>query len=62
MERIYEVKELVAACRSNKAVVYRLLNDRKIRAVKMGKKWKILESEVERFLRGGSGNEAKKAA
>ena len=61
MERLYEVRELVAACRSNKAVVYRLLNDRKIRAVKMGKKWKILESEVERFLRGGGGEEKQAA-
>jgi excisionase family DNA binding protein len=61
MERLYEVKELVTTCRSNKAVVYRLLNDGKIRAVKMGKKWKILESEVERFLRGGGGEEKQAA-
>jgi excisionase family DNA binding protein len=62
MEKIYEVKELIKTCKTSKSVVYQLLNDGKLHGVKMGRQWKILESEVDRFLRGGGGEETKQVA
>jgi excisionase family DNA binding protein len=52
MERILNAKEFAAVTRVSLQTACAILRAKKVRAVKTGREWKILESEVQKFLRG----------
>ncbi len=56
MEQVINAKEFAAILRVSFPVALHILQSGKVRAVKAGRAWKILQSEVERYLRGGVGD------
>ena len=54
MERdpVLTTNQAIGYLRISKPTFLKYIHDRKIRAVKTGKGWRILQSELYRFLRG----------
>lgn len=53
MENVLTAREFAKLTRVSFQTACRILRTGKVRAVKTGREWKVLESEVERYLRGG---------
>ncbi len=49
-EEIITIEELCDILMIGKNLAYRLLTEKKIRAFRIGKKWKIPKSSVEKFI------------
>ena len=49
-DEILTIGELCGILRIGKNLAYRLLTEKKIRAFRIGKKWKIPKSSVEKFI------------
>lgn len=50
-ERLLTVAEVARAMRVSNMTVYRLIKSGQLRAIRVGKNYRIRESEVERYLR-----------
>lgn len=48
----YTVEEAAAILKLGKSTVYSLLHEGKLKAVKIGRKWRITEDEINRILSG----------
>ena len=53
MEKVLNTREFAAATRVSLPTAYNILQSGKVRAARTGRDWKVLESEVEKYLRGG---------
>ena len=49
-DEILTIEELCGILMIGKNLAYRLLTEKKIRAFRIGKKWKIPKSSVEKFI------------
>lgn len=52
-QRMYSVTEVAEMLKITTLTVRRKIKDKKIRAVKMGKEWRIDERELERIRKDG---------
>ena len=52
-DQVLTTKESCAYLRITKPTYFKYIREGRINAIKAGKGWKVLKSELERFLRGG---------
>lgn len=51
-DKVLTTKEACEYLRISKPTYLKYIHEKKIRAIKAGKGWKVLKSELDRFLRG----------
>lgn len=60
--KVYTLEELVEVLQVTRRTLYNYINDGKLKAVKMGKYWRVTEKQLEEFLQatneGGTHKEA----
>ena len=52
MEKLYTVKEIAEALSLNKMTVQRFIKEKKIKAVKVGREYRVKESDYNEFIKG----------
>lgn len=52
-DHVLTTKEYCAYLRITKPTYFKYIREGRIKAIKAGKGWKVLKSELDRFLRGG---------
>ena len=48
--KVYTIEELVDVLQVTRRTIYNYLKDGKLKAVKMGKYWRVTEKQLEEFL------------
>lgn len=48
--KVYTIEELVEVLQVTRRTIYNYLKDGKLKAVKMGKYWRVTEKQLEEFL------------
>jgi excisionase family DNA binding protein len=54
MENLLNTQQVQSLLKINRITVYRMLNDGRIKGIKVGQRWRFPESEIQRLLSGGS--------
>ena len=53
MERIFDLEEFMAMANIKRSLAYKMMQQGTVRAVKCGRLWRIPESGISEWLRGG---------
>ncbi len=62
MENLLTTKQVIDILKVDRITVYRMLNDGRLKGVKIGQQWRFLRSEVERLLSGETAEQPSSAA
>ncbi len=57
MEKVMNIGELAEVLRVSRPVVYEAVRSGKLPAARIGRQWRITESALNKFLRGGGGGQ-----
>jgi len=51
-ERVFNVEQACKYLQTTRITLYKLINEGKFPAAKVGRSWRILKSEIDKYLRG----------
>jgi excisionase family DNA binding protein len=51
-DRVFNVEQACKYLQTTRITLYKLINEGKIPAAKVGRSWRILKSEIDKYLRG----------